>query len=89
MSKKVELDPDLRDWEYDGYGVKRMKKDFSLYTNKSDLEILAEILFESADMLEKVIDAKEPLKDLLKAQVNTYKKIANILLIMEQKRKEI
>lgn len=25
-----ELDPDLRDWEYDGQGVKRQKKAFHL-----------------------------------------------------------
>ena len=28
----VEIDPDLRDWEYDGYGVKRNKKTFEVYT---------------------------------------------------------
>lgn len=27
--KEFELDPDKRDWEYDGYGVKRRRDKFS------------------------------------------------------------
>lgn len=43
--KKAEfqLDPDKRDWEYDGYGVKRYKENFQQVVEENKTEPVKEL----------------------------------------------
>lgn len=36
IQKPIEINPDLREWEYDGHGVKRYKDTFKVYEEKDD-----------------------------------------------------